>query len=83
MAQQMAAAGDARLPAARAVLHGSRAAAASRVPQCMVNILRPEMFIFFSLFFLQFANVCVRSLDLSDLMVSTKPDRRFTSENSW
>ena len=53
---------------ARAVLHGRRAATARGMPQCMVSILRPQMFIYiFS--FLQFANVCVHSLDLSDLMV--------------
>ena len=57
-----------KVATARAVLHGRRAATARGMPQCMVSILRPQMFIYF-FFFLQFANVCVHSLDLSDLMV--------------
>ena len=52
---------------ARVVLHGSRAAAVRGMPQCMVNRVRPKMFIFFfCLNASMHEYIIARSIDLAD-----------------
>ena len=70
-----------KVATARAVLHGRRAATARGMPQCMVSILRPQMFIYF--FFFCNLQMFVYIAWIYQIWWCTKRDRRFTSENSW